>query len=410
MAVEVPAAVRRVAVVFGTRPEAIKVAPIILALAADPRFEVLPVVSAQHREMLDQVMDLFALSPAADLDVFAPRQTLTQVTTRVLEGLTQVFRELQPDVVLVQGDTTTTMAGAMAAFYARIPVVHVEAGLRTRDRFSPYPEEVNRRLTTTLADLHLAPTPQAQDHLLREGVPAAAVVVTGNTVIDALRWTVDQPARPEDAHLLPDPEDGRRVVLVTTHRRESWGAPMRGVAAALRRIASSRPDLLVVLPMHRNPVVREALEPALSGLENVMLTEPLAYGAFSRLMQRAAVILTDSGGVQEEGPSLGKPVLVLRESTERPEAIAYGTARLIGTDPDRLVAETLRLLDRPDDYRAMATAVNPYGDGRAAERSVTALAHFLGLSDRVAAPFDPGPPPRRQRRTPGAGHAAAADG
>jgi UDP-N-acetylglucosamine 2-epimerase (non-hydrolysing) len=383
---------RRVAVVFGTRPEAIKVSPLIHALARDPRFVALPIVSAQHRDMLDQVLELFAITPAADLDILTQRQTLTDVTTRVLRGLETAFADLQPDVVVVQGDTTTTMAGAMAGFYAKLPVVHLEAGLRTGDRYSPYPEEVNRRVTSALTDLHLPPTALARDHLLREGIAAADVVVTGNTVIDALRWTVAQPERPQDGALPVDDDDPRRVVLVTTHRRESWGPAMVGIAAAIVQIVRSRPDVVVVLPLHRNPVVREALLPLLAGEDRVILTEPLPYGAFARLMQRAHLLLTDSGGVQEEGPSLGKPVLVLRETTERPEAIDYGTARLVGTDPDTIVAETLRLLDDDDAYLAMATAVNPYGDGRAAERSVAALAHHLGLTAVRAEEFDPGTP------------------
>lgn len=369
--------VSRVAVIFGTRPEAIKLGPVIRGLAASPFFDPVVVVTGQHREMLDQVLDLFDVTPDHDLDILQPRQTLTEVTTRALEGLAPVLASLEPDMAVVQGDTTTTFAGALAAFYRRIPVAHVEAGLRSGDVNAPYPEEINRRLTTQLTTLHLAPTPTARDALLREGVGAAHVVVTGNTVIDALQWTVAQRVPYGDPALADLDTDPRSVLLVTAHRRESWGQGMRAIGSALARLARERPTLLIVFPIHPNPVVREAIMPAVGGLANVRVVEPLPYGAFARVMARSHLIVTDSGGVQEEGPSLGKPVLVMRDTTERPEAVAAGTARLVGTDADALVTAVARLLDDPDAYAAMANAVNPYGDGQAARRTVAALGHLL---------------------------------
>lgn len=381
---------RPIAVVFGTRPEAIKMAPVVAALQHSPLFEPTVIVTAQHREMLDQVLARFDIRAEVDLDLQAPRQSLTLVTERVLTGLAPVLARLQPDAVVVQGDTTTTMATALAAFYARLPVAHVEAGLRTYQRWTPYPEEINRRLTTQLATLHLPPTPSARANLLAEGVPADSVVVTGNTVIDALLWAVRQRARYDDPALGALEDDPRKVLLVTMHRRESWGAAMAAVGEAIALLARTEPDLRVVLPLHKNPVVREALLPALRGVDSVLLTEPQEYAAFARLMARADILLTDSGGIQEEGPSLGKPVLVLRDTTERPEAIAAGTARLVGTDPQHVVREVRRLLHEPGAYDAMAHAVNPYGDGLAAGRVVDALACHLGLRSEPVDEFSPG--------------------
>lgn len=339
--------------------------------------------TGQHRDMLQQVFDVFEFSPHIDLQIQQDRQTLNGITSRVLDGLEHVLAGEPPAAVLVQGDTTTTFAGALAAFYAKVPLVHLEAGLRTFNRWSPYPEEMNRRLTTQLAALHLAPTEQARAHLLAEGVADGSIVVTGNTSVDALLWAVARPAPDvELLRLLRD--DPRRVLLVTLHRRESWGEPLRGVAAAVALLAREVPDLLVVLPLHRNPVVQEALVPVLAGEPNVLLVEPQDYSVFVHLMARSEVILTDSGGIQEEGPSLGKPVLVVRESTERPEGIAAGTAKLVGTDPARIIYEVRRLLHDPVAYEQMAHAVNPYGDGHAAVRSVAALARLL-------VPSRPGP-------------------
>jgi UDP-N-acetylglucosamine 2-epimerase (non-hydrolysing) len=374
---------RRIMVVFGTRPEAIKVAPVLAALERSPLFDPVAVVTGQHREMLAQVLDLFSIVPDHDLEIQAPRQTLTSVTTRALTGLEPLLDQERPDAILVQGDTTTTFAAALAAFYRQIPVVHLEAGLRTGDVYSPYPEEMNRMLTTRLAALHLAPTLGNKLTLVAEGIDAGDVVVTGNTVIDALHAAVDLADGYGDPALADLDADPRRVVLVTAHRRESWGEPMVAIARAVAQLALADPDVLYVFPIHRNPVVREAMLPVLEGLDNVRVVEPLSYGGLVRLMSRAHLILTDSGGIQEEGPSLGKPVLVLRESTERPEAVTAGTALLVGTDTARIVAEVRTLLDDELAYHRMANAVNPYGDGRASERSVAAIAALFGLGDRI---------------------------
>ena len=370
---------RQIMVIYGTRPEAVKVAPLIQALDRSEMFTPVVAVTGQHRSMLDQVNAVFDITPAFDLDIHRPGQTLTEITTRALSGVRAVLAQHRPDAVVVQGDTTTVFAAALAAFYEQIPVVHLEAGLRTGNPYSPYPEEINRRLTTRLASLHLAPTSTSKANLLTENVNEASIVVTGNTVIDALLWAVPrQPGYGEPALAGLDDHDAP-VLLVTAHRRESWGDPLRAVGRALARIASAHRDLRIVFPVHRNPVVRDAVLPALRNVPNVIVTEPLAYGSFCRLMNRATVILTDSGGVQEEGPSLGKPVLVMRETTERPEAVRAGTVKLVGTDEDVIVDTAGRLLTDPAAYAAMANAVNPYGDGRAAQRSVAALAHHFRL-------------------------------
>jgi UDP-N-acetylglucosamine 2-epimerase (non-hydrolysing) len=371
---------KKVLVVYGTRPEAVKMAPVIRGLELAPDVTQLVVVTGQHRSMLDQVNDLFGIKVDHDLDIIEPRQTLEGITVRALSGLTPLIRDESPDAILVQGDTTTTFTAALAAFYERVPVIHLEAGLRTGDVSSPFPEEMNRRLTSQLAALHLAPTQTSRGNLLREGVDPSRVVVTGNTVIDALLDAVDRQRGYEDPELIPLDSDDRKVLLVTAHRRESWGEPMRRVGQAIADIARNHPDLRVVLPVHRNPVVREALLPLLRGLSNVLIVEPLAYGDFARLMARSAVILTDSGGVQEEAPTLGRPVLVLRDNTERPEAVQAGTVRIVGTDPDVLVPATEELLTDPVAYAAMARAVNPYGDGRAAGRCAQAVRHLFGLA------------------------------
>lgn len=374
--------------IYGTRPEAIKVAPIVKALQADDRFECVVAVTGQHREMLDQVNELFGIVPDHDLNIIRPRQTLNGVFARTLEGLDAVLEQERPDAVVVQGDTTTSTAAAVAAFNRGIAVVHAEAGLRSFDIHSPFPEEANRKITSQIAALHLPPTSVSRDNLLREGVAAEDVYVTGNTVIDALLEAVEHQVPFEDERLAALQASGRRVVLVTTHRRENQGDAMRGVGRALARLAAAHPDATFVLPAHRNPVVREAILPEIKGRENVLVTEPLAYGEFTHLLSVATVVLTDSGGVQEEAPSLGKPVLVMRENTERPEAVTAGTVRLIGTDEEVVVAEVTRLLEEPEAYEAMAAAVNPYGDGRAAERTVSGIARLLGVGERLPE-FDP---------------------
>jgi UDP-N-acetylglucosamine 2-epimerase (non-hydrolysing) len=381
---------KKILVVYGTRPEAIKMAPVVAALQRSAHLEPVVAVTGQHRAMLDQVNELFGIYPAHDLDIIATRQTLEGITIKALAGVSAVIANEQPDAVLVQGDTTTCFAAALAAFYQQVPVIHLEAGLRTHSRYNPFPEEINRLLTTQLASVHLAPTLTSRDNLLANGVSAADIVVTGNTVIDALLEVVSRNLVIEDDTLRQalDSLGTRPLLLVTSHRRESWGEPMRRVAEATARLARTFPDLVVLLPAHLNPVVREVLLPPLEGLDNVVITDPLSYGDFSAALARSTVVLTDSGGVQEEAPSLGKPVLVMRETTERPEAVTAGTVRLVGTDPEVIFAAAAELLTDPAAYARMAHAVNPYGDGKAALRSVAAIEHFFALADRPE-PFVP---------------------
>lgn len=369
--------------VYGTRPEAIKVAPVIKALRTSRTLSGITVVTGQHREMLDQVNALFGIEPDHDLDIFEHGQTLAEIASRVLTRLDVVLADERPDAVIVQGDTTTSTAAALAAFYRKIPVVHLEAGLRSGNINSPFPEEANRRITSQIAALHLAPTKTSKHNLIREGIDARDIAVTGNTVIDALLDAVRADTPFQNPRLERVASSGKPLLLVTIHRRESWGEPMRGIGRALARLARDHPDQIVVLPVHRNPVVREAVLPHLAGLENVVVTEPLSYGEFIRVLKLARIVLTDSGGVQEEAPSLGKPVLVMRDNTERPEAVIAGTVRLVGTDEDRLVDEVTELIEDPDAYARMANAVNPYGDGRAAERSIAAVESYLGLGSRL---------------------------
>lgn len=370
--------------IYGTRPEAIKMAPIVAALQASDVFECVVTVTGQHREMLDQVNELFGITPDHDLDILQQGQSLSDILTRTIKGLDKLFAVSRPDAVVVQGDTTTSTAGAIAAFYRGIPVVHAEAGLRSHNLFSPFPEEANRKITTQVTSLHLAPTSTSRANLLAEGVKAEDIVVTGNTVIDALLTTVDKKIAFTDPALEELAASGRRILLVTTHRRENQGDAMRAVGRALARIAMAEPEVVIVLPAHKNPVVREAVLPAIESLPNVMVTEPLAYGEFTRMLSLAHVVLTDSGGVQEEAPSLGKPVLVMRDNTERPEALVAGTVKLIGTNEDRIVDEVRQLLHDRAHYDAMATAVNPYGDGKAAARTVAAIAELLGSGTRIS--------------------------
>ncbi|MHC5559964.1 non-hydrolyzing UDP-N-acetylglucosamine 2-epimerase [Kocuria sp. U4B] len=369
--------------VYGTRPEAIKMAPLVLALQQDSRFRVEVVVTGQHREMLDQVNENFGIVPDRDLNIHTPGQTLTGITTRTLEGLSAVLDEVRPDAVLVQGDTSTTFVASLAAFYAGVAVVHTEAGLRTGDAYSPFPEEINRRLTSQVATLHLAPTSESRENLLRENISPDSIVVTGNSVIDALLLTVASRPQIEDKDLAGRLAQGRPVVLVTAHRRESWGEPLRQVGRAIARLAAAHPDHDFVFPAHRNPLVREAIVPAVEHCSNVVVTEPLPYAQFCALMERSSIILTDSGGVQEEGPSLGKPVLVMRDTTERPEAVAAGTVELIGTDEQAIVDAVTTLIVDDEAYDRMARALNPYGDGRAAQRTVQALARHYGFATTV---------------------------
>jgi len=368
---------RKILVVYGTRPEAIKMAPLITELERSAHCTPVVVVTGQHRAMLDQVNGLFGIKPAHDLDIISTRQRLEDVTCRVLDGVIGLIDVERPDAVLVQGDTTSCFAASLAAFYRKTPVVHLEAGLRTRNSYNPFPEEMNRRLTTQMAAVHLAPTGESKRNLLQDGIAERDIVVTGNTVIDALLTVAgrDMPAENPDLGRV----GARRSVLITAHRRESWGEPMAQTARAIARLAEAFPDVAFLLPAHLNPVVRDVLLPPLAGLENVIVTAPLDYADFVRAMRDCSVVLTDSGGVQEEAPTFGKPVLVLRETTERPEAVAAGTVRLIGTDEARIVLEVAGLLTDASAYQAMSRAVNPYGDGRAAERSVRAVEHYFGI-------------------------------
>lgn len=369
--------------VFGTRPEAIKVAPLVRAIESSATLRSRTIVTAQHREMLDQVNELFGIVPDNDLNIMASGQTLNGIASRVIGDLDAVLEAERPNAVLVQGDTTTVMGAAIAAFNRGIPVVHLEAGLRSGNLLSPFPEEANRKLTSQISALHLAPTPRSRDNLLAEGVNPADVVVTGNTVIDALHIAVDMNIAPADAKVADYVAADRPKLLVTTHRRENLGSAMENIGNALAHLAETLPELLVLLPAHRNPLVREAVLPRVERFDNVLITEPLSYGEFTTVMAASDVVLTDSGGIQEEAPSLGKPVLVMRENTERPEAVDAGSVALIGTDTDRIVAETSRLFNDAGTYEAMAKAVNPYGDGRASDRSVAAIEELLGVGKRV---------------------------
>lgn len=364
----------KVMTVFGTRPEAIKMAPVVLELKKHPEeIETIVAVTAQHREMLDQVLDLFGIVPDYDLDIMAQGQTLFDITSKAMLGLNTVLAEAKPDIILVHGDTTTTFAGALAAFYHQIKVGHVEAGLRTHNKYSPYPEEMNRKLTGAIADLHFAPTTTAEDNLAKESITGMNVFVTGNTVIDALLATVNKDYVFDHPVLQNIDYEGSKVILVTTHRRENLGEPMRHVYQALAQLIADYPDAQIVFPMHKNPRVREVVAEELGGKERVHLIDPLDYEPFANLLARSYLVLTDSGGIQEEAPALGKPVLVLRDTTERPEAIEAGTVKLIGTDKQRVYDEASLLLSNREEYAKMAEACNPYGDGHASERIVEAL-------------------------------------
>ena len=363
--------------IYGTRPEAIKMAPIVAALKKSEVLDCFVTVTGQHRSMLDQVNNLFGIEPDHDLNIFEPGQSLNGILARTIDGLEKLFTVNRPDAVIVQGDTTTSTAAAMAAFYHGIPVVHVEAGLRSGDPLSPFPEEGNRKITSQIAALHLAPTEGSRKNLLTENIHPDDIVVTGNTVIDALLATVKKNVPFVDPELEDLAASGRKVLLATTHRRENQGEGMQSIGRALARIAAAEPDLTIVLPIHANPVVREAVLPHLDGLANVLITEPLEYGEFTRLLSLAHIILTDSGGVQEEAPSLGIPVLVMRENTERPEAVDAGVVKLIGTDEDRIVSEVCSLLHDQEKYISMAEAMNPYGDGTSAKRALAAITSLL---------------------------------
>jgi UDP-N-acetylglucosamine 2-epimerase (non-hydrolysing) len=367
---------RTILVAFGTRPEAIKLAPVIRALAAIPDMRVRVANVGQHAEMLDETIAAFGIETDHRLEVIRPEQTLEALTARALKSIGEVIRADAPDMVVVQGDTTTTFVSALAAFYARVPVAHVEAGLRTGIADLPFPEEMNRRLTSAITTLHFPPTDDAAANLLREGVEKDRVLVTGNTVLDALRWVLDQEDAPP-ADIKPLIADPRRRIVVTAHRRESWGVPMEEIGAAIAELARSDPGLLIVFPIHPNPSVRRAIGPKVKGLDNVVMREPLPYPGFVHLMASAHILLTDSGGIQEEAAALGKPVLVMRDVTERAEGIATGTAELIGRESAEIIKAVRKLLDDDDAYRARSEAPNPYGDGHAAQRIAERIAVFV---------------------------------
>ena len=366
----------RIAVILGTRPEAIKLAPVIQGLERASDFSVDVVLTGQHREMVAQVMELFELEADIDLDIMQPGQTLTDITERSLKGLKTYFEQAQPQFAIVQGDTSTAFAAALAAFYRKIPIGHVEAGLRTDDLFNPYPEEANRRLISQIASLNFAPTDRAVENLQKSDV-VGKIVKTGNTVIDALLQVADRQLPPPIPQL---PWGDKRVILATVHRRENWGPPLGEIAEAFANLLDRFPDTALLLPLHRNPTVREPLQARLGALDRAFLVEPLSYGELVAAMQYCTLILSDSGGIQEEAPGLGKPVLVLRQTTERPEAIAAGTAKLVGTDRDTIVREAASLLENKQLYEQMSQAVNPFGDGRATERILTSLRPWFDIA------------------------------
>ena len=372
----------KVMVVFGTRPEAIKMAPLVLELQKQSEtIETITVVTAQHRQMLDQVLETFRIQPDYDLDIMGKNQSLLDITARILEKFDPVVKEVQPDMILVHGDTTTTFAASLVAFYNQVRIGHVEAGLRTFDKYSPFPEEMNRQMTDNLADLYFAPTSESKANLLMEHHPESSIFITGNTAIDALRLTVQENYHHQVLDQL-DPQ--KKLVLVTMHRRENQGQPMRAVFAALREMVDAHPELEVVYPVHLSPAVQEAAKEILGDHNRIHLIAPLDVFDFHNLASRSYFIMSDSGGVQEEAPSLGKPVLVLRDTTERPEGVKAGTLKLVGTDPERVKEEMTALLTDPDLYQKMSSARNPYGDGKASERIVQAIQHYYGLVDVVS--------------------------
>ncbi|MDY7066546.1 UDP-N-acetylglucosamine 2-epimerase [Pseudomonas extremaustralis] len=363
---------KKVLCIIGTRPEAIKMAPVIKALLAEEDIQCRVLATAQHRDMLDQVLGLFGITPDLDLDMMRPDQSLTALTARLLSGLDSVLQSEKPDVVLAQGDTTTVMSAALACFYLRIPFGHIEAGLRTGDLYNPFPEEANRVIVGKLARWHFAPTQRAMDNLFREGVPAADISMTGNTVIDALLMTVAQ-TLPLDVDL----DSSKRLVLVTSHRRENFGEPFQGICQALKILAQRNPDIQILYPVHPNPNIKDVAYAFLGQTPNIILCGPLDYASFIAAMKRAYLIISDSGGVQEEAPALGKPVLVLREETERPEAVDMGVMKLVGVNRDTIIEQAQRLLEDTDAYRTMARGVSPFGDGKAAERIVGVLRQYF---------------------------------
>ena len=377
----------KVMMVFGTRPEAIKMAPLALELKKHDDIETIVCVTAQHREMLDQVLEIFDITPDFDLDIMKERQTLVGITCRVLEGLDGILKEQKPDIVLVHGDTSTSFVAALAAFYNQIPVGHVEAGLRTFDKYSPFPEEMNRNLTGRITDIHFSPTDNNKQNLLNEAISADKIYVTGNTVIDALKTTVRDSYVFEDETLKNVDFENKRVITVTAHRRENLGEPLENICNAIKNIVLANDDVEVVYPVHMNPAVRETVNSIMGGIDGIHLIEPLSVNELHNLMARSYMIMTDSGGIQEEAPALAKPVLVLRRETERPEAVAAGTVKIAGTDRETIEKLATELLTSKEEYDKMAHAANPYGDGCASERIVAALKYEFKLSDKKPADF-----------------------
>ncbi|MBE5067794.1 UDP-N-acetylglucosamine 2-epimerase (non-hydrolyzing) [Ligilactobacillus salivarius] len=376
----------KVMTVFGTRPEAIKMAPLVLELQKQSqRFETITTVSAQHREMLDQVLDIFHIKPDYDLNIMHARQTLTDITSNVLINLDKILKEAKPDIVLVHGDTTTTFAASVAAFYNQIPIGHVEAGLRTWEKYSPYPEEMNRQMTDAMTDLYFAPTNQSKANLLKENHKEDNIYITGNTAIDALKQTVDKEYHHD---ILDKVSPDNKLILLTMHRRENQGEPMRRVFKVIREVVESREDVEVIYPVHLSPAVQEAAKEILGNTERIHLISPLDVVDFHNLAARSYFIMTDSGGVQEEAPSLGKPVLVLRDTTERPEGVEAGTLKLVGTESEKVKEEMEELLDNDAEYQRMAQAKNPYGDGKASERILDAIAYYFGVTDKKPIEFE----------------------
>lgn len=371
----------KVMTVFGTRPEAVKMAPLVKELEKRDDIEPIVCVTAQHRQMLDQVLNLFKITPDYDLNIMKDRQTLTGITTRVLEGLEKIYKLAKPDIVLVHGDTTTTFAGSLAAFYNKISIGHVEAGLRTYDKYFPFPEEMNRRLTGAMADVHFAPTKNSKNNLLREGVDEKKIFITGNTVIDAMASTVEKNYKFETEELNSVDFKNKKVIMVTAHRRENWGKPLENICTALKKIAETYDDVEIIYLVHLNPIVTDTAHRILGGMDRVHLLTPLDTKETHNLMNRCFMVLTDSGGLQEEAPHLGKPVLVLRGVTERPEAVEAGTVKIVGTEIDNIYNEASKLLNDSKEYDNMANAVNPYGDGKASERIADAILYYFNRTN-----------------------------
>ena len=381
---------KKIAIIFGTRPDTIKMAPLILEFKNYPElFKVLTIATAQHRQMLDQVLEVFKIKPDYDLDIMSAKQTLATLTARIITGIDEILVNEKPDMVLVQGDTSTTCIASLAAFYRQIPVGHIEAGLRTNDKANPFPEEINRRITGCITDLHFAPTETARQALLKENNNPKNIFVTGNTVVDALKYSVVDNFQFTVPELTKIVNQKKKIILVTMHRRENWGKPMEGACRAVKRLAEKYPDFVVIFPVHLNPIVRDVVYPILKDLPNVLLIEPLDYLDFVNLMAKSYMILTDSGGVQEEGPHFGVPILVLRYVTERPDAISFGTVKLVGLDEETIYSTALQLIEDKNEYSKMSNAVNPYGDGLSSVRTIKIIMNYFGFTNENVEEFIP---------------------